>query len=332
MPPRLLSGPDNISQPMTSIRRLALASTIATFVLVAIGGLVRATKSGLGCGTSWPDCSGAVIPFFGNRAVVIEFSHRLMASVVVILLAVLAVAMWRNREASKTLKWTAITAFGLVMFQAVLGAVVVWLELKAESVVLHLATAMTLVAVLIYLTLSTAVADGAFTPAADARIAKRGRLAAIGVLVLLLVGSYVTGRSAGYVFEDWPLMNGSVVPNLSFEPAAVHFLHRALAAIVGVGVFAFGLSVVKRKSEMPRQARFAHAAMGLFGLQVIIGALNVWNPPPGVTNEFFVSLHLLTAALIWGCLVAVAVLSHPSLAVVRTGRAVRTTAIYEGGA
>lgn len=294
---------------------------------------MRATKSGLGCGTHWPDCSGAVIPYFGSRAVVIEFSHRLMATVVVILLAVLAVAMWRSRDASKTLKWTAITAFLLVMFQAVLGALVVILELKAESVVLHLATAMTLVAVLIYLSISTSVADGSFTPATDAAMAGKARLASLGVLALLLVGSYVTGRSAGYVFSDWPLMNGKVIPDLGFEPAAIHFLHRALAAIVGVAVFAFGLSVARKKEEFPRQAKFAHAAMGLFGLQVILGALNVWNPPPGLVNELFVSLHLLTAALIWGCLVAVSVLSHPSLATTSSGaRTVRTTAAYEGGA
>ncbi|MCA1704660.1 MAG: COX15/CtaA family protein, partial [Actinobacteria bacterium] len=183
---------------MTSIRRLAFASTAATFVLVAIGGLVRATKSGLGCGTHWPDCSGAIVPFFGNRAVVIEFSHRLMATVVVILLGVLAVAMWRQREATPKLKWTATGALGLVLLQAVLGAAVVILELTAESVVLHLATAMTLVAVLIYLSVSTAVADGSLSPTSDPSVASRARAAAFGVLVLLLVGSYVTGRSAGY--------------------------------------------------------------------------------------------------------------------------------------
>ncbi|MEA2452595.1 MAG: heme o synthase [Actinomycetota bacterium] len=317
---------------MTSIRRLALASTVATFILVAIGGLVRATKSGLGCGTHWPDCAGAVIPFFGNRAVIIEFSHRLMATVVVILLGVLAVAVWRQRDASKTLKWTATTAFFLVLFQAVLGAIVVWLELKAESVVLHLATAMTLVAVLIHLSISTAVADGTLTPKPDAAVARKARLAALGVLVLLLVGSYVTGRSAGYVFSDWPLMNGKLIPDLSFQPAAIHFLHRALAGVVGVAVFAFGVSVARRKDEFPRQAKFAHAAMGLFGVQVLLGALNVWNPPPGMANELFVSLHLLTAALIWGCLVAVSVLSHPSIATARNSVSLRATAAYEGGA
>jgi len=317
---------------MSSVRRLALASTLATFVLVAIGGLVRATKSGLGCGTHWPDCSGAVIPFFGNRAVVIEFSHRLMASVVVILLAILAVAMWRQTDAGKRLKWAAVGAFGLVMFQALLGAAVVWFELKADLVVLHLAAAMTLVAVLIYLSLSTAVADGSLAPISDAAIARKARAAALGVLVLLLVGSYVTGRSAGYVFEDWPLMGGKLIPDLSFEPAAIHFLHRGLAAVVGVFVFVFGNSVARRRDELPKQARFARAAMGLFAVQVLLGALNVWNPPPGLVNEAFVSLHLLTAALIWGCLVAVSVLSHPSLQSTRSTHPVRAAAVYEGGA
>src|SRR5688500_3417930 len=136
---------------------------------------------------------------------------------------------------------------------------------------------MTLVAVLIYLSISTAVADGTVTPSPDESIARRARMAALGVLVLLLVGSYVTGRSAGYVFEDWPLMGGKVIPDLTYEPAAIHYIHRVLAAIVGVVVFVVGLGVARRKEEFPLQARFAHAAMGLFAMQVIIGALNVWN-------------------------------------------------------
>ena len=317
---------------MTSLRRLALASTVATFILVAIGGLVRATKSGLGCGTHWPDCAGDAIPFFGSRAVVIEFSHRLMAAVVIVLLAILVVVAWRQRDTSRKLMWTSVAAFALVMSQAVLGAIVVWLELKAEAVVLHLATAMTLVAVLIYLTVNASVTDGSFTPTTDDGVARRARMAALGVLVLILVGSYVTGRGAGYVFTDWPLMGGRLIPDLSFEPAAIHFLHRGLAAITGVVVFAVGIAIVRRRTELAVQAKFAHAAMGLFGLQVMIGATNVWNPPPGVANELLVTAHLLVAALIWGCLVAVAAVSHPSLATSPSRAPLGRHAAYEGGA
>lgn len=316
---------------MTSLRRLALASTVATFLLVAVGGLVRATKSGLGCGTHWPDCAGDAIPFFGSRAVVIEFSHRLMAAVVIVLLAILVVVAWRQRDTSRKLMWTSIAAFALVMSQAVLGAIVVWLELKAEAVVLHLATAMTLVAVLIYLTVTAFATEGSFVPASDRGVARQARIAALGVLVLLLVGSYVTGRGAGYVFTDWPLMGGRLVPDLAVESAAIHFLHRALAALAGVVIVVVGIGIARRKAELPTQAKLVHAAVGLFGLQVLIGAMNVWNPPPGITNELFVTAHLLVAALIWGCLVAVAVVSHPSLATARSRPPVRAHAAYESG-
>jgi heme a synthase len=317
---------------MTSLKRLAFASTLATFLLVAIGGLVRATKSGLGCGTDWPDCSGAVIPYFGSRAVIIEFSHRLMASVVVILLGTLAVAAWRRRREDRRIMWTAVIAFALVMFQAVLGAIVVWLELKAESVVLHLATAMTLVAVLVYLSISTAVADGSFRPAPDAPSARQARIAAGLVLILLLVGSYVSGRDAGYVFQDWPLMRGDLIPDLSFEPAAIHFLHRALALLTGIVLLVIGIGIARRRDELPLQAQLARAAMGLFALQVLLGAANVWNPPPGIGNELLVTAHLLVAAIIWALLVATATASLPSLAGAREGSTVRATPAYEGGA
>jgi heme A synthase len=127
-------------------------------------------------------------------------------------------------------------------------------------------------------------------------------------------------------------MGGRLVPDLSFEPAAIHFLHRALAAITGVVVFAVGIGIARRKTEIPVQARFAQAAMGLFGLQILIGAANVWNPPPGIVNELFVTAHLLLAALIWGCLVAATAVSLPSVATHRSRTRVRTHAAYESGA
>jgi heme A synthase len=49
--------------------------------------------------------------------------------------------------------------------------------------------------------------------------------------------------------------------------------------------------------------------MGLFSIEILIGALNVWTD----LNPAAVTAHLLTGALIWSCLVAVAVASHPAL-------------------
>jgi heme A synthase len=104
-------------------------------------------------------------------------------------------------------------------------------------------------------------------------------------------------------------MNGHLIPDLSLPLAALHFLHRALALVVAIIVGVAGVRVIRRRDEFPLQAKLMHAAMGLFGTEIAIGALNVWTK----LNAAAVTAHLLTGALIWSSLVAVAVASHPAL-------------------
>ena len=305
---------------MPRFHRIAVLSLAATFALVSIGGLVRATKSGLGCGDNWPDCPGDV-----DRALVIEMSHRGAAAVVVVLLATLAVLAWRRRREVPGLVAPSMIAFGLVLFQAVLGAVVVWLELRAESVVLHLGAAMALLVLLVYITAASSVSATNLDPATDAKVARRGRLVAAAVLLLLLAGSYVTGRDAGYVFDDWPLMNGRLVPDLSVEPYAIHFFHRALAGVVGVLLFTFCVGIMRRNRQLPLQARLAHVAAGAFAVEVLVGAANVWTR----LNPAVVTLHLALGALVLASVAGIAIVSTPGLAA--TGARARSLRMEPAG-
>src|ERR687891_1156857 len=66
---------------LTRFAKLAPAAAVATFVLIAIGGLVRATDSGLAC-PDWPLCLGHWLPPAELRPW-IEHSHRLVAAVFV---------------------------------------------------------------------------------------------------------------------------------------------------------------------------------------------------------------------------------------------------------
>ena len=292
---------------MERFRRLAIASTVATLVLITIGGLVRATKSGLGCGTDWPRCSGKLLPALESRAVAIEFSHRLAAFAVVVLLAALAWTAWRAQPHRRDLRRAATAAFGLVLFQALLGAVVVKLELEAVSVVLHLATAMALLGLLVYIALA-AQEDRSGEGMGDRTSSRKATVAAASVLVLLMVGSYMSGtRGAALAFGDWPLMGGRPVPDLSAGPGALHFLHRALALVVGIVVVAAVWDVIRRKAELPVPARLAHVAVGLFAIEILIGAANVWTR----LNEVVVTAHLFVGATIWAALVALAVACRP---------------------
>src|ERR687893_335735 len=126
---------------MSFFRKLAVTSTGATILLITIGGLVRATKSGLGCGDDWPDCSGRLLPEVQNRAMMIEFSHRFVAGIAVFILPPLVLQAFRQKRPA-AIKRAAAAAFGLVIFQALLGAAVVFFHLHADLVVLHLGTAL----------------------------------------------------------------------------------------------------------------------------------------------------------------------------------------------
>jgi heme A synthase len=70
-----------------------------------------------------------------------------------------------------------------------------------------------------------------------------------------------------------------------------------------------GIRVLRLKEQLPLQAKLIHTAMGLFAIEILIGAINVWTD----LNAAAVTAHLLTGALIWTCLVGVAVTSHPAL-------------------
>jgi cytochrome c oxidase assembly protein subunit 15 len=315
---------------MSTFRKLSIASLCATFVLVAIGGLVNATKSGLGCGDDWPDCNGRLAPALETRAEIIEFSHRAAAGIVIVLLGLLMIVAIKNHRSERYILWPAIGAFFFVIGQALLGAAVVFLDLRASTVTAHLALALSLLAVLIYLVAASSAREASGPrPFRDRSLMRQTAGAALATLLLLLVGSYVSGRGAGLAFPDWPLMDGQVIPDLGHEAQGIHFLHRALAAVVGGIVLLTGLRLIKLKAEAPLVARLAHIAMGLFAVEILIGAVNVWTD----LNSIAVTAHLAIGALIWGSLVAATVSLHPALD--RLGEPVRPrhtkAAALEGG-
>jgi protoheme IX farnesyltransferase len=281
---------------MTALRRTAVAGVVSTYVLVTLGGLVRATESGLGC-PDWPRCHGRLVPPNDFHAR-IEFSHRLVASVVIGLSVALAVLAWRHARHRPAIRRPALATVPLVLAQAGLGAVVVLLELHAESVVAHLALAMTLFALLLLLT-ANLFADPAGGGRGDPVLVRSGVGVAVLVLGIMLLGSYVSGRNAGLAFGDWPLFDGQALPIGRGTLGHLHGIHRMLAGVGGFAVW--GLTWwTHRRGAARVTTRLLVAASVVYAAQVLLGAANVWTDLSSVTR----TAHLAGGAAVFGLVVS----------------------------
>jgi heme o synthase len=280
-------------------RTLALATAIATVVLFAIGGLVRGTGSGLGCST-WPGCEPGHLFPSGTIHSLIEFSHRGMAFLVAVLTALTGVAAIRVVRRGPTVLWPAVVAFPLVMAQAGLGAVVVATDLDAWWVTAHFVVALLVIADVTYV---AACATTQRAHAADRSFSRLALVTATVVGLLLLVGTYVRASDAQLVFTDWPLMDGRLVPTLGGAATAM-FLHRVLAAIALLFVL---WTAIRARTGTRREplVQLSTVALVLFGLQIMVGAANVWTR----LRPWAVVAHVALSVLIWATVVALATVS-----------------------
>lgn len=304
--------------PPTRRRRwglLALATAGAVWLLITLGGVVRITGSGMGCGPDWPLCDGRVLPPM-DLETLIEWSHRLVAALVG--LPVLAVAVlafrWSGEGRWRGLRRLSVAAVVLLLVQAGLGAVTVKLELPASSVILHLGTGMALLAVLVA---GAARALGGSRVRLSDGVARTGWLAAAVGLAVVLMGAFVANLEAAPACQGFPLCNGSLFPAGDWR-IQLHWGHRLSA--YGLVAWALWLPAwVGRRRPGDRAARrTALAAAGLAVLQLGVGAAMVLAGLPTALR----AAHLAAGAALFAVLVAVAtLLSRPPVG--RTG--VRST-------
>jgi heme A synthase len=304
---------------LARFRRLLTATILATFALIVIGGVVRVSDSGLGCGAAgsgtegWPLCGGRVLPFLEESAL-IEFSHRAVASLVVLLIAVLAIQALRRLRDHRWLVRGSIGAGVLVLAQAGLGGLTVEHGLHSALVAAHLGLAMLLLALLIAL---RRVAQPEVPRPVDGTRALRATAAVASALLLatIVAGGYVAGTE-GEGTPNQPALGahlacGQEFPNclgkfMPFEYGRlvdIQLTHRLLMYLTTLAVLAMTAVALRRRTLAPRAARarftpFLIAPVLLAG-QVLLGAMNVWlGKHPGL-----IVAHLTLATVLWATVV-----------------------------
>ncbi|HVZ76358.1 MAG TPA: COX15/CtaA family protein, partial [Gemmatimonadaceae bacterium] len=82
---------------MRALRRFAYAALGVAYLHLVFGAIVRISGSGMGCGDNWPKCNGYWIPPMSRPDLIIEVTHRYLASILILTLASFAILAWRRR-------------------------------------------------------------------------------------------------------------------------------------------------------------------------------------------------------------------------------------------
>lgn len=287
---------------LLEIRYLAAVSAIATYALIVLGGTVRATNSGLAC-PDWPRCHGQLIPPL-DTPVLIEYSHRLAAVSVGLLILATAVTAWLWHRQDRLVVAGVTAALLLLMAQVLVGGVSVNMELPETIVAAHLAIALGLLAVLVVTACgafwkeSGQVSNGPLPKdrSSSGAFLILAAVAALATFVLILTGSYVANSGASLVYPDWPLFNGKLM-SAGGRLADLHYAHRLMAAVVGLLLLAVAVQAWRRERR-PVLLAAVGLALVLYVAQVFVGASNIWL-------ELATSVriaHLALASALWAVL------------------------------
>jgi cytochrome c oxidase assembly protein subunit 15 len=274
-----------ISRPMT--RRytfVAWTAAAATYLLIVLGAVVRITGSGMGCGDHWPLCNGHLFPPLNDTGTVIEWSHRLVAALVSALVVGLAGYAWWAADPGRQpgvpgVRRAPFIALGLLVLQIALGAITVKLALPPWTVILHLGTAMVLLA-----TLLIAARPHPLSPSPFGRGGTTIALLAL-TLVTVLFGALTANLGAAAACTGFPLCNGQLWPAAG-GLALIQWIHRLLAyALFGYVVW----------WAVRARGRWAWGVVALVALQVGVGAATVLlGLPPGLQ-----AAHVAVGAAVW---------------------------------
>jgi heme A synthase len=283
----------------SSIRRfrnLLLATAIMVYLLIVIGGIVRVTGSGLGC-PDWPRCFGRWIPPLRADAI-IEYTHRLVATLTSPLILASAVVAWWRFRAVRLATYPLLYAILLLAFQGLLGGVVVLLETPPNLVSVHLGIAFLIQALVIIPAVLTYLAPRLDITAArlifDSRFARLARLTTVMVFLMLLSGAFVVGSNSTYACSGWPLCNGQLIP--SNPMGYIHMAHRLMVLLASVHVLLLYLRARKTQFRLAANRAAALVLLIFFLLQAAVGALKVSFAFP----ILLLGLHVALASAVWG--------------------------------
>ena len=289
-------------------RKLIVVTLFLTFDLIIFGAFTRLSDSGLGC-PDWPGCYGHANPLQAHEQIQaaqavmpdgpvtvskawIEMIHRFFAMAIGVLIIAIVIASWRLWRQQKKAEHAPPLAFSLLFFVCVQGAFGAWtvtLKLQPLIVTIHLLLGMLLLAMIAWL---AARQSPQLQVKTSTRLVWLARAAIAVAFVQIGLGGWVSTNYATLACLDYPLCQGSVLPEMDWQHGftlwrelgktaagdylpfaaltAIHWLHRnmALLVLVVIGALAWQVRFIQ-----PKLSRYL---VLILGWQVLTGVATIF--------------------------------------------------------
>jgi cytochrome c oxidase assembly protein subunit 15 len=282
------------------LHRYAQLVVVATFLLIAVGGMVTSTNSGLSV-PDWPTTYGHQMfsfPWSGMvGGIFYEHGHRMIATIVGMMTIGLSVWLWWA-DRRRWVRWLGVAALGAVILQGVLGGITVLYLLPDAISISHagLAQVFFLLTVTIALVTSRAWRQPTHVPVDDGRLRRRAAVLTAAVYGQILLGATMRHTGAGLAIPDFPLSYGQIVPPFWTTGIAIHFAHRVGAVVITAIAVMLTLAIWRHHRDRPELQRPVRLLLGAVGVQVTLGAFVVLTGKQPLVN----TLHVATGAFVLG--------------------------------
>jgi cytochrome c oxidase assembly protein subunit 15 len=230
-----------------------------------------------------------------------EWFHRLWARMVGVVFILGFALLLYNRKLKSEMIMPLLILFFLGLLQAVIGWIMVASGLTGDAIyvkptklALHFIFAIGLISFAFWFSLNL------LFPVVRIRNARRIRAFSIVLLILvfiqLLYGALMAGNKAAAIAPTWPLINGDWMPDNLFRespralnfignPVMIHFIHRNLAYMIGLGIALWTLGLF-RSGILRHQRTRLLLPLGLVTLQILLGVLTLLTSPAIMANRW----------------------------------------------
>ena len=314
---------------------LPLMMLVFAILIISFGGAIRIHDAGESC-PDWPKCFGTygfdiseeeqetyweenpdeidsrgIEHRYTVFEIFLEWFHRFLVGVIAIpVLLNLYVSKKGIERYGKNNFYSSVFITVMLFIQAIAGAVTVFYDNADWSVALHLSLASIFTAAILWQYKLTRVVEGvgwSFIKASSKFVniyRKKFDLIAISVLILLVLGAWVSSTAGGQYnqscsvgFPDaWPQCNGEVLPSLDNSGILVQMIHRIGALLVGVILLMSLLKLNQQKEDYDNAEPYYKAMLftTIFWFSnLLIGASYLIKAEIGEFPEWISLLHLL---------------------------------------